>query len=377
MSKATIDRILNVSVVDRGWPRRLRPEATSARTPRRFLGRSRGATLVAWSYALLLVALSVLIWRAGDRWWPTTLVLFGPRWVWGIPLIGLLLQWPRMGNQITGPVLLAGACWLVPIMGLCVPWRMWQMAPSADVQLRVLTCNVAIDAARDGALAGLIEKVQPDVVALQEAPADAETRWFASGVWYFERAHRVLVASRFPIEQSSSAQWRDIGAEGALLRCDLNVDGERCHIFGIHLMTPREGLEAVLSGGWRSRPTLENNTHLRGLQSAGARRLIEQASGPVIVAGDFNLPVDSLIYRKNWGAWVNAFSTCGWGFGGTKQTRWFGARIDHVLANDALRFTRCWVGPDVGSDHLPLIADVCLHSRHDARLAHRSARGAP
>ncbi|HEX7449904.1 MAG TPA: endonuclease/exonuclease/phosphatase family protein [Pirellulales bacterium] len=350
----------NVSLVDRGWPRRSGAETKAPWAARRLAGRPRGVAVVAWGYALLMLVVSLTIWRVGDRWWPTTLLLYGPRWIWGIPLAALMLQLPRLGKRLIGPLVLGGACWMVPIMGACVPWRAWQVDSSPEVQLRVLTCNVAIDAVRDGALSGLIEKVQPDVVALQEAPADAEARWFSTGLWYFERAGRVLVASRFPIEQASSAHWRDIGAEGSLLRCDVNIDGDLCHVFGIHLMTPREGLEAVLSHGWRSRPTLENNTHLRGLQSAGARRLVERVSGPVIVAGDFNLPVDSLIYRKNWGAWVNAFSTCGWGLGHTKQTRWFGARIDHVLANDDWRFTRCWVGPDVGSDHLPLIADVYL-----------------
>ncbi|HEX5446008.1 MAG TPA: endonuclease/exonuclease/phosphatase family protein, partial [Pirellulales bacterium] len=296
--------MLNVNLVDRGWPRRSGPEAKRTLAARPRTSGPRGMALIAWGYALLLVALSLAIWRTGDRWWPTTLMLYGPRWIWVVPLAGLLLQLPRMGRRLVGPLLLGGACWLVPIMGVCVPWRVWQADSSPDVQLRVLTCNVAIDAVRDGAINGLIEKVQPDVVAIQEAPADAEARWFSTGLWYFERAGRVLVASRFPIEHASSAHWRDIGAEGSLLRCDVNVDGDVCHVFGIHLMTPREGLEAVLHHGWRSRPTLENNTHLRGLQSAGARRLVERVSGPVIVAGDFNLPVDSLIYRKNWGAWA-------------------------------------------------------------------------
>lgn len=350
MSQATL--------IDRRWPRTTaRSGAASLRTR---TARGGGAAVAGWMYAFFLVGLAFVLRQTADRWWPTTLLLFGPRWIWGVPLILLTTQLPRAGKRLAGPLLLGAACWLGPIMGLCIPWSNWATDVSPDVQLRVLTCNVAIDAAHDGALAGLIEKIQPDVVAIQEAPGDAEARWFASGAWYFERGGRVLVASRFPIEQASSAHWRDIGAEGSLLRCDLNIEGRRCHVFGIHLMTPREGLEAVLSHGWRSRSILENNTHLRALQAAGARRLIEQARGPVIVAGDFNLPADSFIYRKNWGAWADAFGTCGWGFGRTKWTSWFGARIDHVLANDQWRFARCWVGPDVGSDHLPLIADVYL-----------------
>ena len=40
--------------------------------------------------------------------------------------------------------------------------------------------------------------------------------------------------------------------------------------------------------------------------------------------------------------------------------RVFGVRIDHVLTGDGWRCRRCWVGPDVGSDHLPLLADLSL-----------------
>jgi hypothetical protein len=40
-------------------------------------------------------------------------------------------------------------------------------------------------------------------------------------------------------------------------------------------------------------------------------------------------------------------------------------RIDHVLATPEFTFTKCWVGPDVGSDHLPLLAEVILPNPAD------------
>ena len=65
-----------------------------------------------------------------------------------------------------------------------------------------------------------------------------------------------------------------------------------------------------------------------------------------------------------WDDYTNAFSKAGFGFG---ETRWttmrgitFGVRIDHILTNEHWRPQRCWVGPDVGSDHLPVIADLRL-----------------
>ena len=80
--------------------------------------------------------------------------------------------------------------------------------------------------------------------------------------------------------------------------------------------------------------------------------------GPLLLAGDFNLPVESAIYGQYWAQFSNAFSAAGLGLGHTKFTRWHGVRIDHILAGPSWRFRRCWVGPDVKSDHRPLIADV-------------------
>ena len=40
-----------------------------------------------------------------------------------------------------------------------------------------------------------------------------------------------------------------------------------------------------------------------------------------ILAGDFNLPVDSAIYREYWSGYRDAFSDAGWGFGYTEWPR--------------------------------------------------------
>jgi endonuclease/exonuclease/phosphatase (EEP) superfamily protein YafD len=75
------------------------------------------------------------------------------------------------------------------------------------------------------------------------------------------------------------------------------------------------------------------------------------------VAGDFNMPIESAIYRRDWADFHNAFSEAGFGWGWTKWTRLFGVRIDHVLSRDGLVCTRAWIGGKTGSDHRPLVAD--------------------
>jgi len=39
-----------------------------------------------WAYLGALLALWALITALGDRWWPATLALFAPRWIWAAPL---------------------------------------------------------------------------------------------------------------------------------------------------------------------------------------------------------------------------------------------------------------------------------------------------
>ena len=36
------------------------------------------------------------------------------------------------------------------------------------------------------------------------------------------------------------------------------------------------------------------------------------------------------------------------------------ARIDHLWVDDRWAVARCWVGPDLGADHLPVLAEVVL-----------------
>ena len=89
-----------------------------------------------------------------------------------------------------------------------------------------------------------------------------------------------------------------------------------------------------------------------------ASQWVRESPHPVLVAGDFNLPVDSRIYGEAWSGFLNAFSTAGLGVGHSKYTRWIGVRIDHILTSPEWYVEACRVGPAVGSDHLPLLADL-------------------
>ncbi|MCP4539011.1 MAG: hypothetical protein GY832_17890 [Chloroflexi bacterium] len=85
---------------------------------------------------------------------------------------------------------------------------------------------------------------------------------------------------------------------------------------------------------------------------------------PSILMGDFNL-VDQ---NDNYGLLKeaglrDAFRVAGWGFGATWPARnleplWPMIRIDYVWYTSQFHATRAWVGPDAGSDHLPVLAEL-------------------
>ena len=156
-----------------------------------------------------------------------------------------------------------------------------------------------------------------------------------------------------------------------MLHCIVQTPEREIDFCSVHLLSPREGIEAVLDRQTVLRPsegpTLAAEIEQRSQESEDAARWVGRLSQSLIVAGDFNMPTDSCIYRRDWAGYRNAFSDAGLGFGYTEWPRvrgfsW-GVRIDHVLTGSDWRCRSCWVGPDVGSDHLPLLADLVWDSR--------------
>ena len=90
-------------------------------------------------------------------------------------------------------------------------------------------------------------------------------------------------------------------------------------------------------------------------------------SPDTIIGGDFNMPVDSRIFKAYWSGYTDGFSAAGRGFGHTKFETvglvTYGIRIDHVLTASDWQPAECWVGPDIGSDHRPLIVELIRKRR--------------
>lgn len=341
-------------------------EQTAPRSAHRRAPIERLAGCLAWSYAAALIVVWLVLRAGGDRWWWTTVLLFAPRWIWALPLAliaPVTLIWRR---RLTWLVALLAVSAAGPLMGFCVPWqRIAAIVHGGDSwgypPVRVLTCNVGLNPLVPGALETLIADERPDIITLQEKFDEEGMRRLLGPSWQVEVTPGILVATRFPIvgrkvfTGSEAVVWRTVAIDYRLETPTGAVD-----FVAVHLYTPRKGLEAIKDRRWAGVEGMRDNLARRDGESAELRRWIDRLAGPVIVAGDMNLPDESAIFRRDWSGLTDAFAAAGLGYGYTygytTSGKWYGIRIDHILAGPGFRVERSWVGPHIGSDHRPLLA---------------------
>jgi endonuclease/exonuclease/phosphatase (EEP) superfamily protein YafD len=327
---------------------------------------SGGWALLVWLYVLAVIGAALLIQRLSDDWWPATLLLFAPRWIWALPLLVLVpaalwrrprLLWPLAA---TVPVLLVG------VMGFVLPTPAKLRAPEVQTELRVLTYNIGGGEIAPAAFAPWLESQAVDVAVFQECeyPIEQAKAGLAQAGWKVELQHGSCMVSRHPIRKVEVRDPREIwkmGGSGVIVRYEVATPSRVVTVINVHLETVREGLTAVMQRGLGGASEMESNIDQRDIESVLARAFANQTSGPLIVAGDFNMPVESAIYRAHWGEFTNAFSCAGWGFGATKATRWHGIRIDHVLLGPGWSCAGAQIGADLGLDHRPVVVDLRWH----------------
>ena len=325
----------------------------------------RGITIGARLYLPEVLLVWLVLFVAGDRWYFATLMLFGPRWLYAAPLAVLVPAAAWFQRRLLWPLAVSALVAIGPLMGLCLPWG--RCGSVAGPSLRVLTCNVKGHCRDNAVLNVLIRETAPDLVALQGCWHSVKVNWPTG--WQVRQEGEVLVASRYPLRDAEPAPFvKDHGRRSRtdLMHCVVEAPFAEFHFAALHLPSIHEGISEVLDRSTLIRPSRSNSMAVsiavRRRASEDVSRWISGFSEAVIVAGDLNMPTDSTIYRACWDQLSNAFSNSGFGFGYTEWPTirdWrFGIRIDHVLSGPAWRPRRCWVGPDVGSDHLPLIADL-------------------
>ncbi len=328
----------------------------AARPPKR---RRRMRTAIAaagWLYLAAVAAVAVVS-RWADDWWPATLLAFAPLWVLTLPAAALVPAAAVLRRRSLLPVLAALALALGPASGFCLPVSAPVADPPAGFRLRVLTCNLHYLDPDPDRLARLLSDERPDVAVFQERRSLRPLGGLPDGFVQRPAGGRQYVVAALPLRGVEVLGTNPDG-EGSVVRYRLGAGSREVTVFGVHLATPRGALWAASRLRAAGPDSVGGNSDLRRRQSEWITGLAGQVDGPVVVAGDFNTPPPSVLFREVWGGYADSFSRAGWGWGYTFFGGRTATRIDHVLAGPGWRCDGCRVGPDVGSPHRPVVADL-------------------
>lgn len=319
---------------------------------------------LALTYLLGVLAILWAMWVGGDRWWWGTALLFAPRWPWLVPgiLLAPLVFMGRRCRIVLVGIVLAG----VLLLGVRLSVSSLVGRGRPDEPFTVATMNVG---GSQEALYNLLSTHSSDVDAifLQEANSSATSGQFPVGWSISPGGSGLSIISPHPmsdVEVLPRPYMPEWGASA--VRCVVSTEEGAVRLVGVHLRTPRDGVDALIGKKLRGVPEMQQAIFERSEEARAVRNWIDRweaaPDAPMIVAGDFNTPVESWLYQRYWGDLSNAFGETGAGLGYTKRTRWHGIRIDHVLGNDAARIQDCQIGENLGSDHRPVLVTLDLVS---------------
>jgi endonuclease/exonuclease/phosphatase (EEP) superfamily protein YafD len=326
-----------------------------------------------WGYAALIALIALLIHFTGDGWWLGTLLMFGPRWVWAAPLLPLVLiavvpiSVASLRERLP-PLLTAAALLAVPIMGWNLHFGSTPRVEPSD--LRLLTYNIGTDQVSTyttiklSNLRWLVDFVHADIALFQECNFSEEDLKVAFPEYDVNSAFDACLVTRYVVSKSDLRDREDIralGGSGVIDRFELLTPRGPVSLLNVHLETVRKGLEQILNNPLGLPAALANNIRLRRVESSAALHWAARATGPQIIAGDFNMPQNSRIYQAYWRGYGNALADCGNnGFQYTKFSGKSGIRIDHVLYDSKFECTSAYVLSPLGGDHRPVVATLRL-----------------
>jgi endonuclease/exonuclease/phosphatase (EEP) superfamily protein YafD len=328
--------------------------------------RARWLVAIVGAYALATVVAAFLVHAWVDKMWAATLLAFLPRWLMALPapLVLGACAWKR--DAILGATVTACLALQAFLIGGLRVGIGCSSAPR-EKELRIMTQNAKRTPFGEGWVAKLVRDEDLDLLLVQECPLEGGASPPVPAGFSVATDINTCLFSRYPIAEEDARPSADVwerGGSGAIALYRIEAPIGAVYVMNVHLATVREGISGFRHFFFGGRETMRESTRLRAWESSIAREWSRRAKGPLLVAGDFNMPEESSIYDESWGDLGNAFDACGSGFGYSKETVVrhveFGTRIDHVLFDDHWTCHEARLGPDIGSDHRGMIAAFTL-----------------
>jgi endonuclease/exonuclease/phosphatase (EEP) superfamily protein YafD len=215
-------------------------------------------------------------------------------------------------------------------------------------QLTLVSANVELNSHDPSALMRWVRDQEADIVVILEVSPQfsaklQQTREFPHQLSRPDTGpFGIAVLSKYPI-----ADWSAQKPSGGTQRIDTVIEFK--------------GRKIAMSA-YHPKPPLNPRLHqIRNEELQGLTTSIIQKGSPGLVVGDFN--------ATPWSTAFSGLSAKGWRRASNLTPTWptvghglIGIPIDHVLATDEWQLVRYEVGPDIGSDHYPIVAQLVLRS---------------
>jgi len=316
----------------------------------------RGLILIGW---LTTIAATAVVQLLGDRSAIGTLAMFSPRHLtplpW-LPIIALAL----FASWRLALLAVVGLCtMLFGVSGFVAP----RLTRSDTNTLRVVAYNTDARSELANRLSADVLAWDADLIAMIDCTPPVQQAAARIAGYTLALAPFACLLTRYPVLRhvdmppAVGRQLKRVGATrgGRVHRVDLDVHGHEVPVYVVHLETPRSALWAARNFDLSQ---LALNADLRSADSNIASTVVDRRLPNLLVLGDFNLTVESAIYRRDWGDLTNAFSRTGGGFGHTMFAGRHRVRIDHVLAGAKWQPVRTRVLHGYPSEHQPVVVDL-------------------
>lgn len=347
------------------------------------------ASLVCWAALFGAVVFSVLglaAFVAPDNWFADNMSFFLRQFL-GLGLAGcatglaglwLPHRFPRLYRAAFALTVLVFAA-LAGLTGLRTLDNTARLEPARDggKPIKIVSMNIERKFLGDKEVTSLLEREKPDIVVIQEAMWYLQKRRWNKldlevgsagkngfpGYLKVGASEDLVIYSRFPILKSASRIVKGKLHAGAsviheadreLLHVVLDTGSDALHLIAVHPDSPRNPVR------WENRRLYleEADMLVQDIQDQGA--------DPLVIIGDWNTaPWSSRFQDLLAGNNLKTAYPGGW----PQTTRFFfdyrlhwilGAPVDQFAVSQNVTVQSVAVGPDIGSDHVPLIVDLDL-----------------
>ncbi|MCB8819865.1 endonuclease/exonuclease/phosphatase family protein [Microvirga rosea] len=226
----------------------------------------------------------------------------------------------------------------------------------AHDRIRVMTFNMHGTNTDLAALRRLIDREGPDVILLEEAPSGADFLQKLEERY----PYRVAEHEGIPLDVVFISRWKPL-----TWSVDRSVARFRS-VLAARLCDPDTAMRCLTFIGLHADQPFDEGARRQQSQLAiAARHILAAPDDAVLVMGDLNMTPWSNTFRSFVDQTGLYDTTRSRGISGTwnSSSPLFGLPIDHILIGAGLQVVRIRTAEDLGSDHLPLIAELAFKAR--------------